>query len=620
MDCSDIAFTKSSHIHESPSSPDLPLCSLKLGCSFLGFPKLLVKAPAMQNTCVKHRVLCQSSATAASGRDRTANGLSAAAAGVGNIESSQNFAADISSSVPSLTKNVHEFGSAHEVLQSLVTAQKPAGLSEKELVLRKRLKERRVTVQQLLIEAMTASKMGPTYSKNVAKNMPEFIDHVMIQAAALRKQREYTNASFNFRARVYIDQSGVAKVIKWLKHNSFSAPRMGKLVFLVEDYEGNLQPKIRWLKSINVHGRDLGTALTRETRILERTIEELEDSVELLENSGVKKEWIGWVVRRSPKVLACDVEELQERVSFFSRLGIKPDDFGRMVYNFPATLGHFSMDEMCSKVEYFKAFGLEDNSLGKVIARKPQLIARSIEDDLKPIVKFLYYLGVDGYGLRRILLIEPSVFCLNIAENIAPKIRFLRAVGVHEEAIGDVIVKYPPLLTYSLDKKIRPLVRFLLEMAWVREDKVGKILTLQPNLISCSVADKLEVTVKFFLFHGIQKADIGAMVADFPMLLRYSLAVLKPKFRYITKVMARPLEDIVKFPRLFSYSLEGRIAPRHKVLVEKGLHFDLRAMLACSDEEFVGRLKPSDGTAEDCEMYEAYNQVIVTEKSCAEAL
>lgn len=40
------------------------------------------------------------------------------------------------------------------------------------------------------------------------------------------------------------------------------------------------------------------------------------------------------------------------------------------------------------------------------------------------------------------------------------------------------------------------------------------------------------------------------------------------------------------FCRYFSYSLEERIIPRHKIMVENQVNFKLRYMLACSDEEF----------------------------------
>jgi mTERF domain-containing protein len=43
--------------------------------------------------------------------------------------------------------------------------------------------------------------------------------------------------------------------------------------------------------------------------------------------------------------------------------------------------------------------------------------------------------------------------------------------------------------------------------------------------------------------------------------------------------------------RFFSCSLEGRIIPRHKVLVENQINVKLKCMLACTDEEFDKMVK-----------------------------
>lgn len=43
--------------------------------------------------------------------------------------------------------------------------------------------------------------------------------------------------------------------------------------------------------------------------------------------------------------------------------------------------------------------------------------------------------------------------------------------------------------------------------------------------------------------------------------------------------------------RFFSYSLDGKIIPRHKLLIENRINFKLRNMLAISDEEFNRRVE-----------------------------
>mgnify|MGYP000482854474 CR=1 FL=1 len=144
--------------------------------------------------------------------------------------------------------------------------------------------------------------------------------------------------------------SGVSSTCRWLKCNRFPVSKIGKLIYMVEDHEGNLQAKIEWFRSINLRGKELAAVLTREPRILEARVAVLKERVEILLKSGVRSDWIGWVAKRSPRVFACSKVELEERIAFYTNLGVVGDEFGTMVYNFPASLGHFSLEEMYAKV------------------------------------------------------------------------------------------------------------------------------------------------------------------------------------------------------------------------------------------------------------------------------
>lgn len=92
-------------------------------------------------------------------------------------------------------------------------------------------------------------------------------------------------------------------------------------------------------------------------------------------------------------------------------------------------------------------------------------------------------------------------------------------------------------------------VIFLMTKAGVSQRDIGKVIALAPELLGCSIANKLEVTLKYFLSLGISLPQLGNMIADFPMLLRYNVDVLRPKYRYLRRVMIRPLEDVIEFPR-----------------------------------------------------------------------
>ncbi|KAF6136282.1 hypothetical protein GIB67_042767 [Kingdonia uniflora] len=454
-------------------------------------------------------------------------------------------------------------------------------------MLKQALEIRRNVTSEILKECMRSGKFSITYSTNLISLIPDFIDHVMIQAASMKLVPELSHLTFNIRAKMFIEKSNVVPLIRWLKHNSMTYPQIGKLIFMSCGNLESIRRLTEWLKTIYVKGMYLGVVLVKAGGgILERSTEELNEVIRYLEKNGVKREWMGFVITRCPKILSYSIEEVKSRVSFYFDLGMDEKDFGTMVFEYSKAFGFFTLKEMKCKVNYLMEFGLSNEDVGRLVAFKPQLMGCSIEERWKPLVKYLYYLGVRRDGMRRILTLKPMVFCVDLETTIVPK-----DIGIREDAVGGVLVKFPPLLTYSLYKKIRPVVIFLMTKVGVSQKDIGKVIALGPELLGCHIVNKLEVNVKYFLSLGISLPLLGEMIANFPMLLKYNLEVLRPKYRYLRRIMVRPLQDLIEFPRFFSYSLVGRIIPRHKVMVERRVNFKLRYMLASSDEEFNRRIE-----------------------------
>ncbi|XP_073005832.1 transcription termination factor MTERF2, chloroplastic isoform X1 [Typha latifolia] len=464
-------------------------------------------------------------------------------------------------------------------------------LGSDDRVLKRALEVRRGVAAETLKVALRAGKLSVTYSTNLVSKLSDFVDHVVIEAAALKGVPEFSHMSFNARARSYIESSGVVPLVKWLKHNSLTYPQIGKVICMCSGNLVRVRLIVDWLKSIHVKGEFLGIVLVKGGFVSSCSLEALEDIVDYLEENGVRREWVGYVVSRCPQMLSLTMEELETRVKFYMDMGLDRKDFGTMVFDYPKALGFFSMEDMNSKVQYLKEFGLSGEGVGRLLAFKPQLMGCSIEERWKPLVKYLYYLGVPRDGMKRILMVKPMIFCVDLETTIAPKVRFLQDIGIRDEAIGGVLVKFPSILTYSLYKKIRPVVIFLMTKAGVSQKDIGKVIALDPQLVGCSIIKKLEVNVNYFLSLGIRLHSLGEMIADFPMLLRYNLDILRPKYRYLRRIMVRPLQDLIEFPRFFSYSLDGRIAPRHQILVANRINFKLRYMLVDSDEGFNKRVQ-----------------------------
>ncbi|XP_021896750.1 transcription termination factor MTERF2, chloroplastic isoform X2 [Carica papaya] len=480
-------------------------------------------------------------------------------------------------------------------LQTLFTPRREDGeehADDQETIL-KALEIRRKVTKEIFKDAMTRKgKFGITYSTNLVNMLGDFIDHVMIEAAALKRLPEFSESTFNVRARTVIHDSNVVPLIRWLKHNDLSYPKIGKLICSTRGNLDSIRRLVEWLKSIHVKGEFLGVVLTRSgDNILERSDAELDELVEYLESTGVRRDWMGFVMSRCPELLCFSMEEVKTRVEFYMDMGMNEKDFGTMVFDCPKVLGFFTLEDMSQKVHYLKEFGLTTEEVGRLLAFKPQLMCCSIEKKWEPLLKYLYYLGISRDGMRRMLTIKPMVFCVDLETTIVPKVRFFQDIGIPDDAIGNMLAKFPPLLTYSLYKKIRPVVVFLMTKAGVSERDIGKVIALGPELLGCSIAKKLEVNVKYFLSLGIRLQQLGEMIADFPMLLRYNTDILRAKYRYLRRTMVRTLEDLTEFPRFFSYSLDGRIIPRHRIMVENRVNFKLRYMLACTNDEFKKRVE-----------------------------
>lgn len=138
---------------------------------------------------------------------------------------------------------------------------------------------------------------------------------------------------------------------RWLKHNSVSYPKIGKLISMSKGKIESIRRVVDWLKSIHVKGEFLGVTLTKAGKnILERSNYELDEIVEYLESNGVRRDWIGYVMSRCPQLLSYSMEELRARVHFYLDLGMSENDFGTMVFDYPRILGYFTLEEMSEKV------------------------------------------------------------------------------------------------------------------------------------------------------------------------------------------------------------------------------------------------------------------------------
>jgi hypothetical protein len=141
------------------------------------------------------------------------------------------------------------------------------------------------------------------------------------------------------------------------------------------------------------------------------------------------------------------------------------------------------------------------------------------------------------------------------------------------------------LLACSLENKLQPAAEYLRELGVV---DVGRLVQSYPAVLAYSLTRKLPRTVAWLRAAGV--TDVGVLLTALPALAGYSVtANLEPKRRLLMHVMGRPMEDAVRFPAFWAYSLRGRILPRYAFLLEHDAadSVSLASMLAGADARFV---------------------------------
>ncbi|KHN39784.1 hypothetical protein glysoja_020524 [Glycine soja] len=357
---------------------------------------------------------------------------------------------------------------------------------EEEMIMRA-LEIRRKVTEEVFKEAVRKGKFGITYTTNLVTRLSGFIDYIMIEAANLKRLPEFSNSTFNLRAKIVIDDSKVVPLIRyglrWLKHNAISFPRIAKLILMSRGNLEAVRSFVEWLKSVYVKGEFLGVVMVNAgDNIFQRSHAELDEIVLYLESNGVRRDWMEYVISRCPQLLSYSLDEVKTRAQIYHDMGLNEKDFGTMVFDFPKVLGYYSMEEMNAKM------------------------------------------------------------------TIVPK------------------------------------VIFLMTKAGVSEKDIAKVVALGPELLGCNIAHKLDVNVKYFLCLGIRLRQLGEMIADFPMLLRYNPDVLRPKLRFISLTGAREQLIAVQLNNLSDLVNHGNLICLCSKILELGPLYRKNAKLEPSSE------------------------------------
>ncbi|OWM75931.1 transcription termination factor MTEF1, chloroplastic [Punica granatum] len=239
----------------------------------------------------------------------------------------------------------------------------------------------------------------------------------------------------------------------------------------------------------------------------------------------------------------------REKLSYLSSLNVDPHKALRENPDFRSC----PLSALHSVEDCLSSFGLPRSSLGRILDMYPQLLTAEPYADLYPVFDFL-----------------------------------LNEVRIPFHDIKKSITRCPRILICSVPDQLRPTHSFLRSFGFVG-----------PHAIACQTTVLLVSSVKFTLLPkieylqslGFEYRDVVNMVIRSPGLLTFSIENnYKPKVDYFLGEMKGDLAELKRFPQFFSFSLEGKIKPRHRQLVRHGFRLSLPEMLRVSDGEFNERL------------------------------
>lgn len=314
--------------------------------------------------------------------------------------------------------------------------------------------------------------------------------------------------------------------------------------------ESHVKPVVDFLEIVGVPKDCMGNVLLLFPPLIFWNIKAIRTKALAFEEIGAVDNDVGKMLLKYPWILSTSIQENYEEIlSVFNEEKVPKLSVDRAIRSWPHLLG-CSTSKLKWMLDQLGELGVENKKLGQVIAKSPQLLLRKPQE-FRQVVSFLEDVGFDRENVGRILGRCPELFASNIERTLMKKIDFLIGIGISKDHLPRTIKKYPELLVSDVDRTLLPRIKYFMEM-------------------------------------GLSKRDIAFMVRRFSPLLGYSIdEVFRPKLAFLLNTMEKSLQDVVAYPRYFSYSLEKKIKPRFWVLKGRNIECSLEEMLGKNDDEFA---------------------------------
>ena len=320
---------------------------------------------------------------------------------------------------------------------------------------------------------------------------------------------------------------------------------------------------------------------------------------------------------RHPAVLHLSAKQnIAPTILFLQRsLDLSRKDLRAMIVPFPSILG-YSLPNLKSKLNfYLKVCQFSKDEARQLFVAEPKLLTAGVKTGLIPRMHFFVnFLEFPLDGLREVVKKNPRVLLCSLEKNLRPKLQFylIMTLGMDIPTVQTILRKYPQILNYNLENHILPITRYFVQDLLFSNQEFSKILLKFPRLVSWSLykikhvvgylrfelgmdasqtkrvlyqapqvinlntEETLKPRIEYFR-HVFKLTDqeVRQVIAGMPTLAICSVETnLKPKIDYLTEVLGTEEMKfaILLLPTLLGYSLENRIVPRMRQVLEANVH------------------------------------------------
>ncbi|KAJ4842259.1 hypothetical protein Tsubulata_025311 [Turnera subulata] len=294
-------------------------------------------------------------------------------------------------------------------------------------------------------------------------------------------------------------------------------------------------------------------------------------------------------------------------------------------------------------IKCFKAYGFTDTHIGKVIEKSPNVLHCRVESTLRPKLDFLIQIGFVGQLLPDLISHDPYILYRGL-NHLTARHRLLRPYFASDERFVKGIFRYSWLFSRSFQKSLmanldllaqegvphssvamlvygEPRVMFRSPKRFASIISTVKCLGIGPpsstmfvhavRALSRVSESSWNKKIELFKSFGWSEEEIWFVCRRYPYIISVSQERMTNNLNFCMDTIKLERQDLITYPPLLIYSMEGRIRPRWNVLqVLKsnnlvGEDISMAWALSMSDKSFLQRYVTSyaDKIPELLQMY-----------------